>query len=339
MQNFSKTLLTALLVFCSAIIFAQDKAAEVKALVQAGVKLHDEGKFDEAIAKYQEALKIDPNSGTAIFEIAYSNYQNGKPDVAIPFLEKLIKIDPTSAEAFDMLGNIYDDRKVYDKALDYYKQGLKADPDYQRLHFNLSIFYQRQKLYPEAEQAAIKAIKLNPGHASSHRAYALAAFNLNKRAASLLAWCSFLLLEPQSGRSAEACNYVKYLVNFGIKHDGKGNTNTTVSPNSNDLMFSIAVIGATSGKKDLSSVDSLSLQLASLFKIQDTPKDITEPSFYSKFFVDYFKNMANTDNVAAFTHFITLSTNKDEDAEWFKAHDAELKKFDNWYGSTKRVYE
>lgn len=339
MQTFHKSLLTVLLVFCSTIIFAQDKAAEAKALIQAGIKLHDEGKFDDAVAKYQEALKIDPKNGSAIYEIAYSHYQSGKPDAAIPFLENLIKIDPKSAEAYDMLGSIYDDKNIYDKALDYYKNGVKADPNYQRLHFNLSIFYIRQKRYTEAEQSAITAIKLDPNHASSHRAYALAAFNLDKRAPSLLAWCSFLLLEPQSNRSPEACRYVKYLVNFGITSDGNGVTRTTVSPNSNDLMFSLAVVNGTRGKKGLSSVDSLSLQLASLFKIQDATQEKAEGVFYGKFFVDYFKNLANTDNVPAFTHFITLSTNKDEDAEWFKTHDVELKKFDNWVSGTKRDYE
>lgn len=334
MQTLYKPLITAFLLFCSVTIFAQDKAAETKAIVTAGIKLHDEGKYDEAIKKYNEALKIDPTNYSALYETAYSYYTANKPDDAIPVLEKFIGLYPSAAAGFDMLGNIYDDKGNADKAIAYYKQGIKADATYQRVHFNLGIAYHRQKLYAEAEKAAIQAIKLDPKHASSQRLYALATLKLNKRANSLLAWCSFLLLEPQSKRSPEAVDYIKYLVNFGIKREANGNTTTTIAPN--DIAFSIAVIGATSNKKNLSSVDSLSLQLPSLLQVLDAKDEKTDVAFYTKFFSDYFKDMANTGNVAAFTHYATLSAYKDEDVEWFKTHDADLKRFDNWASTTKR---
>jgi hypothetical protein len=108
---------------------------------------------------------------------------------------------------------------------------------------------------------------------------------------------------------------------------------------SDDLMFSLAVINATSGKKNLSPVDSLALQLKSIFEVQDASKETVDKSFYNKFFVEYFKNMAATGNVPAFTRYITLSTNKAENNEWFKAHDDDITKLDKWVTTTKRTYE
>ena len=42
------------------------------ATIEAGIKLHDAGKFEEAIARYEEVLKLSPANMTALYELAYS---------------------------------------------------------------------------------------------------------------------------------------------------------------------------------------------------------------------------------------------------------------------------
>ncbi len=123
---------------------------------------------------------------------------------------------PYKADGYDLLGNIFDDDHQSDKAIEYYKEGIKANPQYQRFYFNVGITYLRQKKYAEAEAYAIDAIKLDPKHASSQRVYALATYGQDKRVESLLAWCSFLLLEPQTKRTEEAFLLCSKLLNYGI---------------------------------------------------------------------------------------------------------------------------
>jgi tetratricopeptide (TPR) repeat protein len=219
---------------------------------------------------------------------------------------------------------------------------IKADQKYQRLHFNLGILCLRQKKYAEAEEAAIDAIKLDPKHASSQRLYALATFNQNKRECALLAWCNFLMLEPQTKRSIEGCNYVKYILNYGIKKTGEKAVTVSVSKDeleSPALIMQIAALTATDKKTNLSPVDSLTLQLKSVFEVLKEPKIGNKSPFFSKYYADYFGALAASDNMPAFTHYITLSAYHDEDIAWFKANDKAIKELDNWVSLTDRKFE
>lgn len=339
MKTCRKILFLQMMLLLSLTAFGQ-QTDEVKKLVEQGIALNDSGKYSEAINKYQEALKIDPANLGAQYELAFTLSNSGKPNDAIPYLEK-VAASNTIAEAYDLLGSIYDDAKDPEKAIAYYKQGIIAFPNYERLHFNLGITYLRLKQYPEAEAEGIEALKLDPTHASAHRLYAMATQEQGKRANALLAWCNFLLLEPQSKRSSEAIVSLKRIVNYGIsKKDGK-NVNVNISTsdlNSLNLGMTLAIINATSSKPNLSSVDSLSLQLNSLFPIISEQAPDKDP-FFSKYYAKYFNNMTDSGNIPALAHYITLSAWKDEDITWFNSHDAELKNMQKWLSdNTKRDF-
>jgi Tfp pilus assembly protein PilF len=69
MRTLFKPLLTALLVFCSIIIFAQDKS---NSLFNEGVALQKEGKHAEATSKFKEALQAEPDNPAANYQLAFS---------------------------------------------------------------------------------------------------------------------------------------------------------------------------------------------------------------------------------------------------------------------------
>ncbi len=180
-----------------------------------------------------QALKLDPENVQANYEIAFSLLASGKGNDGIPYVEKTIKGSTNislTAASYDLLGSIYDQDHKSDKAIEAYKKGIEVNPKYQRLHYNLGIAYFRNKQYPEAEASAIEAIKLDPKHASSQRMYALVAFHQNKRIPALMAFCNFLMLEPQTARSAEAYNNIQHILQGGVLKDDKGNSTIMLSP-------------------------------------------------------------------------------------------------------------
>lgn len=341
MKTLPKILLIFFLLLFSVNVFGQS-SNDASALVKQGVALNDEGKYKEAIDKYKEALKLDPNFLLADYELSYTLFASGRGKEAFPYLEKATSENsPYRAQAYDLLGSIYDDDNQPDKAIEYYKEGIKADTQYQRLHFNLGISYLRKKMYAEAELCAIDAIKLDPKHASSQRVYAIATYYQKKRASSLLAWCSFLLLEPQTKRSGEAYLYVQNILNYGIKKTGEKSITISISPSesgSNELIMPIAVLGATSDKKNLTAIDSLQLQLTSVFKILGETEQNKTQTFYSTFFAKYFENLANSAHMPAFARLVSLSAYKERNLKWFKENDTQLTALNNWVEAMERKF-
>jgi tetratricopeptide (TPR) repeat protein len=340
MKTYHKIIAGLLLSIFSFAAFAQNKD-DAKGLVKQGTTLHDEGKYEEAIGKYNEAIKADPDYATAYYELGYTMFITGRGRDAIPYMEKALKLDPKLVGAYDVLGSIYDDNKQFDKAVDYYKQGIKADPNYQMLYYNLAISCFRQGKYEDAEANVVQSIKLNPKHASSQRAYAMIAFKQNRRGVSLLAFSSFLLLEPQTKRSVEAFNYIKYFLNYGIKRDSAKNVNLTISSGdteSGNLALAMSVLAATSDKKDLNTIDSLKLQLKSAYDVSGTFSMNKHDDFYLRFYADYFKKLAQTDNMPAFTRLISLTAYKDENLKWFKENDKQLSALEAWLGGQERKF-
>jgi tetratricopeptide (TPR) repeat protein len=339
-----KILLTFFSLLCSAFVFAQDSKAATMALLKEGIALHDAKKFDEAVNKYNQALKLEPENVSIQFEKGYSLSAAGKTDEAVNILEK-VAASNKEPSAYDVLGSIFDDKGEYGKAQKYYLAGITAFPTYQRLHFNLSICYLRQNKYVQSEQAAIDAIKLDPRHASSQRIYALATYGQGKSLNSLLAWCSFLLLEPQTERSVEGCNYLKHILYKGIK----GNNITLTADKANQteqLSISIGVNSAlllaktskTNGET-VTSLDSLIAPLSFVLKMGGQKKDDATQAFFYKYFGRYFAALATTDYMPAFSRYITLSAFRDENMAWLKSHEEDVKGLSTWVNTTKRETE
>ena len=88
-----------------------------------------EGKVQEAIEKYNEAIKVDPTQSTYYCNraAAYSNED----------CEKAIQINPNYANAYSRLGYAYYQINQIEKARETYKRGLEACPDNQNLKANL----------------------------------------------------------------------------------------------------------------------------------------------------------------------------------------------------------
>lgn len=340
MKTYHKIFLLLIAVVLSFKAKAQANQEAVN-LVKQGVALHDEGKYAGAIEKYQTALKLDPNYPTAYHELSYTLFSSGKGKEAIPYLEKLMKLDPKSGGAYDMLGSIYDDDNQPEKAIELFQKGISIDPDYQRLHYNLSITYYRVKKYKESEDAAVDAIKLQPKHASSQRAYAMALAMQGKRGCALLAWCSFLMLEPQTKRSAGAYQSIQAILHYGIKKTGEKSINMTIDKNdlnSSNLILPIAIVNATSGKTNLSVTDSLKFQLIQAFDVSSSFYGDQKNDFYTRYMADYFKQLGLSGNMDAFAHLVTLTGNQEENAKWFKENEKQLTALDTWIANTKREF-
>jgi tetratricopeptide (TPR) repeat protein len=341
---FKLLLVLTIVLFSGFRLLAQDNNATTD-LIKQGELLQSQSKYDDAIAKFNEVLKTDPENANANYELAYSLYSSKKADAAIPYLEKVIKSTHAGlvVSAYCMLGNIYDDGHQAQKAIDAYNQGIKIGPDYPQIFYNLGLAYFRNQQFAEAEASAIEAIKHNPKNASSQRLYGLVCFHQNKRANALLAFCSFILLEPNTQRSTEAYNNIQSILKGGVLKDNNGKSVVQVSAQDDKetgtLNLGISTVALSGQSKKLEGAALLEYELKSIFELSgQLAEKKTDKNFFDKFFAAYFSKLAESNNMPAFTHTITLTINKEESAKWGKEHAAEINALAEWIGKMDRSF-
>lgn len=299
------------LIICLFITAAGNKASaqntdEARTLVKDGVKLNDEKKYAEAIDKYRQALKMDTGNMFASYQLAYSLFLSDKGTEGLPYLQKVIIGDEKlKAAAYDLSG----------------------------------LIYFKNKQYAEAEAKAIEAIKLDPKHASTQRVYALVSFHQNKRAQALLGFCSFILLEPSTARSAEAYGNIQHILQGGnLKPEPGEMAASVVEANSNTLNQAITqAVKDFSKRKYTSAGDLLAAELKAIFtNIGQLAEKQSGNDFFRKYMAAYFYRLAQSPNMPAFARLISQSTA--ESAKGIKDNPQLMVDLDAWVKATKRGF-
>jgi FkbM family methyltransferase len=102
-----------------------------------GVALYDQGKLDEAVAAYRQAIRIKPDYAMAHCNLGNALKEQGKLDEAVAALRKAIGIMPDYAEAHSNLGNALGEQGKLDEAVAAHRQATGIKPDLAEARSNL----------------------------------------------------------------------------------------------------------------------------------------------------------------------------------------------------------
>jgi tetratricopeptide (TPR) repeat protein len=84
--------------------------------------------FDQAIADYTQAIKLDPNNARIYYERSSTYHAKEDYDKAIADSTQAIRINPNFGDAYNLRGMAYEKKNDYDKAIADYTQALKLKP-------------------------------------------------------------------------------------------------------------------------------------------------------------------------------------------------------------------
>lgn len=105
---------------------ANDQAARVTALLGKGWSLHNRNRAAEAVACYDEILKLDANHPEALVKKGAALEQLKQDLEALQCYDRAIKADPKMTIAYLSKGRVCNRLERYDEALECYEQALPA---------------------------------------------------------------------------------------------------------------------------------------------------------------------------------------------------------------------
>jgi Flp pilus assembly protein TadD len=167
-----------------------------KAHNNSGVALDDQGKLDEAIYHYHKALRIKPDYAEAHNNLGFALYKQGKLDEAISHFSEALRIKPDYAESLNNLGVLLASQGKLNQAIAHYSQALRIKPDYAEAHNNLGVALASKGKLDEAIVHYSKALRFRPNFAQAHKNFGVALFSKGNTDEAIYHYSLALRIKP-----------------------------------------------------------------------------------------------------------------------------------------------
>jgi tetratricopeptide (TPR) repeat protein len=205
-----------------------------------GAMLFRQGKVQEAIAHYEQAVHIMPDYADAHYNLGNALEKAGHVQEAVGHYEQAVRISPGNAEAHNNLGNGFVLEGKLSEAISQYEQSLQIDSEFAEAHNNLgNVFLQEGKL-SEAIGHYERALEINPDHADAHYNLAVALEQAGRVQEAIKHYEQALRIDPenaeahnnlgnvllQEGKLTEAIGHFEQALrikpDFAVAHNGLG---------------------------------------------------------------------------------------------------------------------
>ena len=133
-----------------------------------GLALEQQGKLDEAVLQYNEALYIKPEFARAHNVLGAAFLRDGKLKKAIYHFNEAVNINPNYAKAHNNLAIALLTKGKFEEAVFHYKKALKINPKDEYTRKNLANFLSNQGRIDEALEHYNKALVINPEDWDAH---------------------------------------------------------------------------------------------------------------------------------------------------------------------------
>ena len=313
-------------------------------VLREAIALYDQGKYDEALARYEQILQTNPENIPAIYEMAQTLYQKKEYQKAIDLAAKGTQYSaPALPQLYALIGNILDGLRDPEKAVDVYKKGIALNtPNAGTLYLNMGVTYEMSLRDVVTAKTVFKQGALaDPNYPGNHLQLAGIYGAQGLKTPVLLAFSRFLVLEPGSARSQVAYGGWRSMLDSrptavpppghplyeyvtSARQTGEGDMTSLDAA----LAASKATATAAAGKSQIQMlVDQVDILFGMYATIQaGDAKD----TFLWKYYIPYAVEMKQKGYVEPFVYFLNQRANLPGVREWLMANTDRVNTFLLW---------
>jgi tetratricopeptide (TPR) repeat protein len=169
---------------------------DAETLWRQGREAAEAGSLDQAVGLYRQSLAVDPHGKAAMVDLATTLSDMGRWDDARATYEKAVRLYPDDAAALNGLGYVHFRQDRFQAAVECYTRALahQQDPQY---HLNLGLAFLSQGRWGQAESQFRDTLALDGDHywATNNLGYALSLQGRRMEAADAY-WAALRLKSP-----------------------------------------------------------------------------------------------------------------------------------------------
>jgi tetratricopeptide (TPR) repeat protein len=179
--------------------YVRQKRDEVWSRQYLGEALRFQGRLDEAIAEYKEAIRLQPanTAAHARLGVILSDDKHEYGAAATEFRE-VIRLEPDDFSAHALLGITLGHLGKADEASAEYREAIRLAPDKYAAHDSLGWALQNQGRLDEAIAEHQEAIRLKPGDDAAHNGLGYALYRKGKLDQAIAEYQEAIRLKPDN---------------------------------------------------------------------------------------------------------------------------------------------
>ena len=297
--------------------------------IEAGVKLHDEKKYEEAIARYRLVSRNDTNYALALSELALTYIVLEKYDQAIATArEGLQRPSRVTLDLYLKLGNAYDGAKQPEQALATYDEALTRFPHSHQLHHEKGITLVRLKRNAEAIGSFQRALEKSFFYAPSHYALGLLCGDTGYPVQGMLSLMTYVVLKPESEKAPGTLVFMEQMVTDEKKlaEPAQQVGITDAFPEITRLVRArLALQGQYEFKTDMRYKAVKQVQLL----LEKLPANPPPTDFWARTYAPVYRKLWEQGMFEPFTYYL-MAPIDEKAAQKYKKDDKEMRRFREW---------
>ena len=312
-------------------------------VMREGIALFDQGKYAEAMVRYDQILKGSPNNTGAMYEKAQTLDKLRQFQMAIDLAAKGTEyLSPELPQFYSLIGNVLDSQGQVPKAIEIYKKGIALEtPNAGVLYLNMGVSYEiGMKDVVNAKMAFKRGALVDPNYPGLH--YQLGAiYNAQGlRTPLLMSSMRFLVMEPNTPRSQGMYNVWRSMLDsrpmpappqtnplFDYSHSSEQTCEGDLSQLDAALVSSKAAAAGV-GK---SQIELLVDQVDNLFGTYATMQPGNDKdTFLWRYYIPYAVEMKQKGLVEPFVYYVNQGPNLPGVRNWLIANPDRVNTFLLW---------